>query len=317
MVCNILLLCLDARIGNPTPRCDAIHMISFSPNESKLIITSVPRGTKVAMPGVEENSNYLSNMCSIQGIPAAVAQIEKITGLEHNYLVKIGFSQAIGLFRLGNLPAEPTLEFLRNRQSYGLGDYQRSYNQAVFIKDMILRQTGLAANLPEPLERLAYQTVDTDLPFDQAKLLFRQFLESKIYLHPENISIVIKPADNLTRQDIHLADQLASATDWQTDPSFQNYQQQIINRLQATINQPSSQTLATIIQQQPWLQIENITTRNSLHFQILQVFAKSAPDKEKAKNEVQNFISEMQLSNQSEFILKGQSLLSQILSSPN
>ena len=134
---NILLLGLDGRKGEQKPRCDAIHMFSFDPKAATLTITSVPRGTRIYLPQASTASAYLANSCHTQGIDYAVDQIEKITGIIPDAIVKVGFSQTMGILRTFGFPTTSSLQFLRNRR-YAIGDNQRSHNQALFMKDMIL-----------------------------------------------------------------------------------------------------------------------------------------------------------------------------------
>src|SRR3989304_4267090 len=48
----------------------------------------------------------------------------------------------LGLLRKMKLPTTPTLKYLRNRK-YGIGDYQRSHNQAIFLKDMLIEHNQI------------------------------------------------------------------------------------------------------------------------------------------------------------------------------
>lgn len=242
---NILLLGLDSRKDDKSVRCDAIHMISFQPEKERIIIYSVPRGTLV-------NETYIANTCQIK-------DIEKIIGLKADHVVKVGFSQAQGLLRLAGLPAVPALEYLRDRKDYLIGDQQRSYNQGLFIRDGIIKYVDWAAKLPEPMQRLAFNMIDTDLTFDQAKNIFNQLVASEIYKNPRNIGVIIKPTDGLTRQELHFTD---TNINWQNEPEFKTYQQDLIKYLEKITKNNDVNKINLAISKQLWLQIEDESLRN-------------------------------------------------------
>lgn len=293
---NILLLGLDSRKEDQSARCDAIHLFQFLPDEQKIIINSVPRGTMTT------NGNIIANNCSLFGFPTAIKEIEKITGVHPDYVVKVGFSEAMGAMRLVNLPASPTLQFLRDRHDYLIGDNQRSYNQAVFLKDAILRYSEWGAKLPGPVQYLAYRTVDTDMPYEEAQELFREFLSSKIYENPDNIQIVIKPKDNFKREEIHVEDKVATGSSWLADPEFKAYQNDVIGYINAIIKVTNRRAIDLAINKKLWLQVEDPTLRNQLHLNLLR-FASD-------QSLIQDFILEMDqagetdLKNQAEALLK-------------
>lgn len=295
---NILLLGLDSRKGDKSARCDAIHMFSFKPDENKIIITSVPRGTMVTA------DQYISNYCSIYGFAVAQKEIERITGVKADYVVKVGFSQVDGLLRLVNLPPSPTLQFLRDRKDYLIGDNQRSYNQATFLKDAIVSYTDWGSKLPEPMQYLAYKIVDTDIPYDKAQEFFKMFLASGVYKDPNNIEIVVKPGDGFVRQDIHVTSKVSTDSAYLSDPEFINYQNDVTSYLGDVISRANylidkrqyaaANTLVTTpLNQRLWLQIENESDRNQLHFNLIETFVYSSTDHEKSKALLNDFILEM------------------------
>ena len=174
----------------------------------------------------------------------------------------MGFSQAEGALRLVNLPPSPTLQFLRDRKDYLIGDNQRSYNQANFLKDSILRYTEWANELPEPMQHLAFNIVDTDLPYDQGKELFKELLDSGLYKNPDNIEIVIRPKDNWVREEIHVEDKIDFSEDFQADPEFKNYQNDVAGYLEAITKNKDAEKINLAISKKLWLQIEDETLRN-------------------------------------------------------
>ncbi len=308
---NVLLLGLDSRKGDKSARCDAIHMFSFKPGQNKIIITSVPRGTMVTA------NQYISNYCSIYGFAVAQKEIEKITGVKADYVVKVGFSQVDGLLRLVNLPPSPILQFLRDRKDYLIGDNQRSYNQATFLKDAIVSYTDWGSKLPQPMQYLAYKIVDTDMPYDKAQEFLKMFLASGIYKNPDNIEIVVKPGDNFIRQEIHYQ---TTQQDWQSDPDFKNYQNDVTGYLDDIISRANylidkhqymaaNSLVTTPLNQRLWLQIENESDRNTLHFNLIATFVYSSTDHEKSKSLLNDFILEMDQSGKTDLKTQAEELL--------
>lgn len=266
---NILLLGLDSRKGDQSARCDAIHMISFRPSEQKIIITTVPRGTLVG-------ETYIANTCSL-------SDIEKITGIKANHMVKVGFSQVLGALRLAGLSTTPTLQFLRDRKSYPVGDYQRSYNQAVFLRDMFWNNFDRLASLPEVVQYLGFKLADTDMTFDQAKQLLRTVKGVGI----KDVEIEIKPKDGVQRQEVHFAE---NDSEWQDEQEYQTYQKDLVTYLETVI---ARKQVADVLTKKLWLQVEDMRERNRLHYEILKIV--------KNRDLIKDFILEMtQFGNQEE-----------------
>src|SRR3990172_2196628 len=144
---NVLFLGLDARRGDTRPRCDAIHLFQLNLSLPHLLITTIPRGTVVSGKNLPDGGTYIGNVCHYQGIATIRDKVEEITGIVPDYYISIGFSQVLGILRTVGLPTTSTLQFLRSRAT-GLGDHQRSYNQAVFLRDFILTNTKHISKIP-------------------------------------------------------------------------------------------------------------------------------------------------------------------------
>lgn len=317
---NILLLGLDGRAGDSRPRCDAIHMISFLKKENKIIITSVPRGTFISEGGSDSENTYISNICHIEGINQVVLEIEKIIGLKTDYVVKIGFSQAMGILRLFDLPAVSTLQFLRNRQ-VSLGDFQRTHNQALFIKDMIMTNFDRFAALPNSLKYLAFSLLDTDMTYQKADDLLLEIQKSGLYKNPDNIILQMKPAVSLPLLDLHynLTEKEAEIN----DPQYQAYQQEVKDLLIDTAekaefyyanNQKSEafKTVQVLFKQKFWEQLNDQEIRSQLYWELLRMFVLSSPQPQKERRLVENFIEEMKIYRNQEMREKGEELLKQL-----
>ncbi len=316
---NILLLGLDGRRGDKNPRCDAIHIFSIIPNQKKLRITSIPRGTSIDLLQVGSDSAYLSNSCHTMGIPFAVSQIEKIAKIKIDYLVKINFSQTLGVLRILGIPESPSLQFLRNRQ-YGVGDYQRSRNQALYLKDMIVNHLNQVASLPKTFTHLLFNFIETDLDFDTASLTLDTLIAFDFPTEPGRIELVTNPTPNYKTSEIHFfEDEYKTGENWKNDKEYLNYQNEmeayltnLTNRVEKFFTDKQNSTVCQIVKtpftQQLWLQIGNGEKRNRFHFEMLRYFVLGCRDKN-GKTLVSDFISEMEIFNQEEFIKGGKELL--------
>ena len=216
---NILLLGLDGRKGDNKPRCDAIHIFSFSPATDYLRITSIPRGTRIELANVSTQSAYLANNCHLNGIENTINKIEKISDLEIDAYITVGFSQVLGILRSMNLPTSSTLQYLRNRR-YGIGDYQRSHNQANFLKDMILSYFWQFYKLPVNFREFIFNTIDGNLDFSTANYLIEAFARKKIYLSSDNIILISKPERSKYVKEIHLEVENEEFTLGQNDEEY-------------------------------------------------------------------------------------------------
>lgn len=110
---KILFIGLDTRIEQKNGHCDAIQLITIDNNTETIKITSVPRGTYSPLPpgvGATSTDYYVSNACGLVGLAYGVEQIEKILGAKADYLVVIGFSESLGIFRKLGLPTTETLQ---------------------------------------------------------------------------------------------------------------------------------------------------------------------------------------------------------------
>jgi len=329
---NILLLGLDGRRGDSRPRCDSMHMISLDSLDETITITTVPRGIAVPAAKLATASSYLGNTCHTFGIDYTVKQIEKITGLHHDHIVKVGFSQTLGLLRYVNLPTTETLQFLRNRR-YGIGDYQRSHNQALFIKDMITNKLEQLASLPKPIKYLMFRTLDTTMNFDQAQQLLDQIIDSGIYKDPGKIALVTKPDNSRRIADIHFknlitdisglpaqAGQKVLSASINNDFEFKNYQSNLANYLQnLTIRADNLikrnnhlaayKLVSTPFSQKLWLQLEQDTLRYQFQYELLRIYVLTNPDSSSITTLLLDYLMEMESLGQPHYQNIGEALL--------
>ncbi len=326
---NILLLGLDGRRGDKNPRCDAIQLVSFNFENNKVLITSIPRGTEVTtrLAGEGNQTNYLSNWCHFLGADFAPSAVEKITGIKPDYTLKLGFSQALGILRAVNLPTTPALQFLRNR-SYGIGDLQRSRNQAQFIKDLLIGHLELANKLPNILKYIIYQMVETDIPFEKALSLFDKISSSEILKNPNNIVLATKPNPETKLKELHFRESNYKDGDWQKDKEFKAYQNNLEAYLENLISKTEKLTKAknytaayqlikTPFSQEIWLQIEDSVTRDNFHLNLLSLYVKSSPEKADLSSQVLDFITEMETAKKDDYKKRGEELLNYVLAQTN
>lgn len=301
---NILLLGLDGRRGDSNARCDAIHIFSFSPSSDQLVITSIPRGTAINLPNVSTQSAYLSNNCHINGIEDTISKIEKITNLKIDAYTTVGFSQVLGILRTLDIPTTQTLQFLRNRR-YAIGDNQRSHNQAIFLKDMLLSYFDYFYRLPKNFRHTVYRLTDTNLDYNTADYLIEEFAKQKSYLDSDKIILVTKPERNKYVKESHYNFSENTDENQQSDAEFIAYQKQIetyLNNiavqasLKLIVNKSSAYNLLKIpFKQKLWLQIEDEEIRDNIQFKLLKLYLESTSEKQEQQTVLEDYFEELEL----------------------
>lgn len=332
-VVNVLVLGLDARKGWDSPHCDAIHMFSLNLNDWSVDITSVPRGTYAPLPPAPPGKPYLStdyyvsNACGFGGLDYGIGQIEKIIGIKSDYRVTVGFSQVYGIMRIFELPTTQSLQWLRHRQSYQIGDPQRSHNQAVFMKDLL---TGQSARLREQnaptLLFLLFNMVDTDMDFGTMKALVQGYLEANIDERPESIRLHMKPYfpvsdlhfdfENPDPQIQALLDRVRPylSKDDLSDKDLEEYQQEIVGFLEEQLGTKAG--IEGVVQKELWLQVEDEGTRLSYHYRYIEAQANillEVGDKSGAETLIADYILEYTVLENQEYVDRGEALLRRVL----
>lgn len=322
---NVLFLGLDARRGDTRPRCDSIHLFQLNLSLPHLLITTIPRGTVVNGKGLPEGGTYIGNVCHYQGIAAIRDKVKEITGIAPDYYVSIGFSQTLGIFRTVGLPTTSTLRFLRTRAT-SLGDHQRSYNQAVFLRDFILTNTKHIAKIPKPVRYFFYQLVNTDMDYETAHNFFEAFLDSQLSDKPDTIELATKPDLGRPVKDRHYSNEVTSAFDQKgSQEEFLTYQRDVETYLANISSRANAQVLAkrlntafelikTPFSQRIWLQLEDEAKREKYHWEFLQIYVSSHPDRGEANTILLDYISEMENFGYTEYKNKGDQLLSSLSS---
>ncbi len=311
---SILLLGLDSRAGEETTHCDVIQFIEINDKEQTLKITAVPRGTYAPLPGTGHipSDYYVSNACGIGGIEYGIDQIEKILGKKADHVVLIGFSEALGAFRLLGLPTTETLQWLRVRQPYTIGEPQRAHNHSTFLKELILKQTLVeSSRLHKALEYLLYRFVDTDLAFAEAQSLVAALTDFDLSSHPERISLFMRPQYFV--QDIPYDVEtlsLSLETPFNPDgPSKEQVQQELIDAVNAGLE--DAMFVETAFDQHLWLQLDNDAVRESVHFAILSAYLSQVEDEEIRQGVLADYVIEMNVLEETEWAERGREMLNQ------
>ncbi|MBI3955142.1 LCP family protein, partial [Candidatus Gottesmanbacteria bacterium] len=313
---SILLIGLDGRLGDNNPRCDAIHIITIDPQKRRVQITSIPRGALVDLG--DEGMNYISNSCHLKGFDFTLKKIEQIASLKPDYIIKLGFSQSMGILKnLGFQPVE-TLEFLRNRR-YGIGDNQRSHNQALFIKDVLTTKLPLINNLPKPVKYLLYKMTDTNLDFEKALQMLDEVINIGADQNPDSVTLVTKPFRNLFVKDIHYEFSNAGSDNLQNS-DYLDYQKlvsvnldNIITRAEKLISEKNNASAFKLVQtpfeQQFWRQIDDKDLGYGYYYNLLRIFSLTNLDKINVTSQVLDFITEMENSGDVDYQIKAKQLL--------
>jgi len=259
-----------------------------------MTIISVHRGTTSTLPYIAGHTYlptdyYLANACYFGGLDYGVQQIEKVAGVKADYVATVGFSEAIGIFRSLNLPTTDTLEFLRHRRSYQIGDPQRSANQGTFMKDVLLKLTN-GDKLPTPFLYLMYQFVRTDMDFGTVKALYDAYYAADIGHRPADVALVMKPefavkemhfdATNSESQVGALIDFLKGkvSSDDLSLRSIDDVQTELVAYLRAGLS--NDEVVANVYSAQMWQQVEDEDIREELEFRYLDKYVLQIVDQD-------------------------------------
>ena len=165
---NILITGLDVEGDiSQSSRSDVNMRVTVNPKTRMILLTSLPSDFYIEYPDVEGEYDKLTHS-GIYGADETVASVEKLTGLEMNYYVKVNYStvksmvnsiggidvnsdfdfethgQAYYKFVKGynHMNGEEALAFARERKSFEDGDFQRNRNQQKVMKAMIKKVTS-------------------------------------------------------------------------------------------------------------------------------------------------------------------------------
>ncbi|KKS31859.1 MAG: hypothetical protein UU93_C0013G0014 [Candidatus Amesbacteria bacterium GW2011_GWA2_42_12] len=282
-IVRVLFIGLDKRVGQENGHCDAIQLITLDQGSGTINITAVPRGTYSPLPpgkGVTSSDYYVSNACGLGGLDYGIKQIEKILGVKSDYLVVVGFSETLGILRNLGLPTTETLQWLRNRHGYAIGEPQRAHNHSTFIKQMLIKFAPTEkSSINTALQYLVYKIVKTDLSFAQAQKIIATISAMDIANHPEKIQLSMRPLYAI--QDIpydpqHIGEYLDQTLgpikhllnkDDYSGTSEETIQAKLLSIIEKNKNNPEFVSWA--YQNNIWLQIEDNEKRLAVQYDLL------------------------------------------------
>lgn len=323
---RILFLGLDTRTAQKTGHCDAIQFIEINSQQQTVHITAVPRGTYAPLPGSGHvpGDYYLSNACEIGGLEYGIAQIEQVLGQKADYVVMIGFSEALGAFRVLKLPTTETLQWLRMRQGYGVGEPQRAYNHSTFLKQMLVKFTPTTITPAETAwEYLLYKFVKTDLSFGQSRRLVRALSEMDFGVHPERITLQMKPSYQVTdiaydaeSLDAYLSSIIEPVAKSIPEGAYTGVteseaQQRLMDAINTGLSDQSFVERA--FEAQLWMQIEDTSARESVHFALLSGYVQSRSQAEEKQTLLADYIIEMETFGQPDWATSARALLASLV----
>lgn len=149
-------------------RSDVNMIVTVNPKTHVVLLTSIPRDYEIQLPSYNNATDKLTHT-GIYGIRETIGAVEKLTGIDMNYYVKVNYStvrrfvDAIGgidvysdydftthgmavqyTFRKGknHLDGKKALAFARERKSFEDGDVQRNRDQAKVMSAIISKCTS-------------------------------------------------------------------------------------------------------------------------------------------------------------------------------
>lgn len=304
---KILLIGLDTRIGSTESHCDAIQLIDVNKKTSKITITAVPRGTYAPLPGGphDPGAYYVSNSCAVGGISYGIGQIERILGQKADYVVFVGFGEALGIFERLQLPTTETLQWLRHRQGYAIGEPQRARNHSTFIKQMIGRFVPEDRNsIDTAWYYMLYRLGNSDLTFEESMSVLDAISAMDIKNHPERITLAMQPAYDVV--DIPYNEETANKyVKSLVDPikrklSTQDYQAQTENSIEANVlkllkeHEADEPFLISAFEQKVWFQIKDEDMADAVRYHLLTIYLSTEKSSLARQEILAEFIIEME-----------------------
>lgn len=319
---RVLFIGLDSRAGQEHGHCDAIQMIEINKAEGDVSITAVPRGTYSPLPpgtGTTSTDYYVSNSCALGGLEYGINNIEHILGKKADYLVLVGFSETFGILRSMQLPTTETLQWLRNRQGYAIGEPQRARNHSTFIKQMMVRFLGdEPSRLDKTFHYILYTMVHTDLSYAQGEEIVDALAQMDLADHPERITLSMKPAYSV--QDIaydpehiteHLDATLGRISKWLNPKDYSGQtEEDIQGQLLTTIEEQKEdpEFIKWAYENDLWLQVDDDALRPQIRWDLMLRYF-DLISKEEKQAILADYVIEMEHLGNTEWEQKGRALI--------
>ena len=144
-------------------RSDVNMIVTVNPRTHKVLLTSIPRDYYLELPDADGAKDKLTHT-GVHGIKETIAAVEKMTGLDMNYYVKVNYTTVTSLVdAIGGIDVESdytfvthgmgvyyefyegtnyldgarALAFARERKSFSDGDLQRNKNQQKVLEGIL------------------------------------------------------------------------------------------------------------------------------------------------------------------------------------
>ncbi|MBU5677721.1 LCP family protein [Alkaliphilus sp. MSJ-5] len=219
---NILVFGVDSskKQKSDISRSDSIMLVTIDPNKEKPTIISIPRDTRVQIPG-RKNSDKINHAHAYGGPDLLVKTVEQFLNISINYYVRINYNAVIEVVdALGGveidvpinmkysdpydnpplkidikkglqvLDGQQAVHFMRFRKGYVNQDLGRIEAQQQFVKALVDKVISPTTILKIPqLVDIAYKNVETNIP--KSKMLSLGAMASSINV------------DNLNKVTLH------------------------------------------------------------------------------------------------------------------
>ncbi|MGF7031456.1 LCP family protein required for cell wall assembly [Paenibacillus mucilaginosus] len=226
---NVLVLGLDT-LGQQSSRSDVIMLSRVKPQERKVNLVSIPRDTRVPLPGIGLTKvNHAHFMAELKGggeagTEASIQAVSNLLQVPVHYYVKMNFKGFVDFIdEIGgvdidipadvfltaiqqNLPAGrqhldgwKALAFVRERYSLDNGDFGRQADQSALIRAVVhkLLSPERLPELPGLIQKIKKDVIDTNLTDSDILSLTLMYKD----LMPEDMVYVQLPGAALTAQD--------------------------------------------------------------------------------------------------------------------
>jgi len=318
-IVRVLLIGLDSRAGQTAGHCDVIQMIEIDKNNNTVNITAVPRGTYSPLPlgkATTSTDYYVSNACGLAGLDYGINQIEKISGKKADYLVMVGFSETLGILRNLKLPTTETLQWLRQRQGYAIGEPQRARNHSTFIKQLLTKYLpDDHSKIDTAFHYILYKIIKTDLTFAESEKIVDALIDMDIKNNPEKISLSMRPSYNV--QDIpYDPDTAGEYVKSMIDPvkgylkgtsytgiTTEEADQRIVDTIDKKIS--DDEFVLWAYENQLWLQIEDDIIREEKQYEIIWQYLNQVSEEEQQLI-VADYVLEMRYLGLEDWAVKGE-----------
>ncbi len=310
---NIALTGVDARLGSKYKHADANHVFSFLPDLGKIEIISIPRDTE-ADAGYPDTTtfNKLTVCRASKGRAFYLQELARIAGLDKiHYYVEFGFSQAMGILEwLGYKDAGSQLQVLRSRKGFVQDDFQRTYNQAQFMKQMIfLNFDKFSGIFGDVMLSSGLSLVDSNIDKAKIRALLSRLKINGLTESISNITVNVKPSLRLNFNVYDFSDPLVVKEMQNKVNEYFNHSFVIPDSVQVTVNNKVEtlleaaiikaeadstlhptlviNRLRTYFDQRAWLQIRSRSKRDSIREKI-HLLLSNAYDKKGEQSNAKN-----------------------------